>query len=250
MAAEKEIKIINGTEITFYPASHQRRVNGKQIPSVSSVSGMIDKSSQLLIWSERLARKFLQMFLGKELTEEVIEKAVTQHRLVKEEKGESGIDVHDLCERFAKAVMNNTEKPVIDETISQPVINGYNAFLKWYNENDVQFIESERDVYSKDRNYVGTFDVLMVVNGIITLGDFKTGSNVYPEYFIQLSGYKQAYDEENTGVKIEHLMVLHFNKDTGDFDIKTKHVKEIEVRHFNALLDIKRFLAELQKDLK
>ena len=248
--AEKEIKIINGTEIAFYPASHQRRVNGKQIPTVSTISGMIDKSNQLLIWSERLARTFLKNFLGKELTEEVIEQAVMQYKIIKEERGDSGTDVHDLCERFAKAVMNNTEKPIVNETTPQPVINGYMAFLKWYNENDVEFIESERDVYSKEYNYVGTFDVLMKVNGIITLGDFKTGSNVYPEYFVQLSGYKQAYDEENTGIKIEHLMVLHFNKDTGDFDIKTKHEKEIDVKHFNALLEIKRFLADLTKSIK
>jgi hypothetical protein len=250
MAAEKEIKVINGTEVTFYPASHQRRVDGKQIPSVSSISGMIDKSNALLVWSERLARKYLAMFLGETLTENIIETAVMQYKTIKDEAGESGTDVHKLCELFILAVKNGTEKPVIDETISQPVINGYNAFLKWYNENDVQFIESERDVYSKEHNYVGTFDVLMKVNGIITLGDFKTGSNIYPEYFIQLSGYNQAYIEEQTGIKVEHYMILNFNKDTGDFKIKTKHVKEIEVRHFNALLNIKRFLAELQKDLK
>jgi len=248
--ANKEVKIINGTEVTFYLDSHQRRVDGKQIPSVSSISGMIDKSNALLIWSERLARKYLTMFLGEKLTEAIIETAVMQYKTVKDEKADSGTDVHKLCELFILAVKNGTEKPVVDGTISEPVKLGYLAFLKWYNENQVEFIESERDVYSKEFNYCGTFDVLMKVNGVITLGDFKTGSHIYPEYFIQLSGYKQAYDEENTGVAIEHYMVLNFSKDTGDFKIKVKHYKEIEVKHFNALLEIKRFLANLTKELK
>jgi ATP-dependent exoDNAse (exonuclease V) beta subunit len=54
------------------------------------------------------------------------------------------------------------------------------AFLKWKTDNDVEFLEVERLVYSKQYEYVGRFDLIAKVNGKKMLIDYKTSKGFYP----------------------------------------------------------------------
>ena len=241
---------INGTEIIFYPNSHRYKADGAWVPSVTTVLGLIDKSRQLLKWSENLTRDFLNQYLNIPLESNVIESAVTQYSTIRDTAADIGHQIHEWIEKFVSAKMNNTDTPQVDSTMEQAVINGIMAFLQWYNENEVIFLESERIVYSKEHNYIGTFDVLMKVNGINTLADFKSGKGVYAPFWYQLSAYKQAYQEEYPDSVIQQYMILHFDKETGDFQCLTKDVEEISVEHFNALLKLKTDIARLESKKK
>ena len=239
----KETITVNGVEITFYPDSHQYRINGKRITSVTTVLGLVDKSRQLLKWSENLTREFLLLHLEQKLTGYIIESAVTQYSQKRDEAGDVGKSIHKLCEQFIEAVLFDKEKPLITSELSEQVLNGYNAFLDWYNSNNVEFILSERIVYSKKHNYIGTFDVLMKVNGVLILGDFKTGKDIYPETWLQLGAYNQALNEEKK-YKVKEFMILHFNKENGEFAVHTKKVNEVDINQFNNLLTLKRYLGK------
>lgn len=244
MATEKETVIINNTEITFYPNSHQYRIDGKIIPSVTSILGMIDKSRQLLKWSENLTREFLTSYIGMPLESTTIENAVTQYAQKRDTAGDIGHQVHDWIHSFIKSVMNGTEEPVMDN-LQQEVLNGIMGFLKWYNKHNVKFLNTEKVVYSKKYNYVGTFDVLMYVDRKLTLGDYKTGKSIYPEFKLQLAAYDLALKEELQTLKVKQYLILHFNKEDGSFEAKTYKPDRQSFRVFTGILSLKRYLANV-----
>lgn len=86
---------------------------------------------------------------------------------------------------------------------------GYaDAFRSWIDDNHITLKEHERTVISHKYGYAGTLDLLAGVSGSgkTWLIDIKTGKDIYPEAFLQLSAYKQALAEEN--VQVDEIAVL------------------------------------------
>ncbi len=63
----------------------------------------------------------------------------------------------------------------------------------------------------------GIFDAVAIVNGKKVIIDYKTSKRVYNDHRYQIAGYRGAYEEENG--KIDGAIVLHFDKETGEFDM-------------------------------
>lgn len=85
------------------------------------------------------------------------------------------------------------------------------AFEKWLEDNDVKVIENEKTVQSEKYKYAGTLDMLAEINGDLTVIDFKTGKDLYPEVHLQLSAYKRACEE--SGHDVEETMAVLLNED-------------------------------------
>ena len=65
--------------------------------------------------------------------------------------------------------------------------------IKW--DNGIEWLGSEKKVYSKIWNYAGTIDALARINGELYVIDFKTSAKVYKDYYLQVFGYAQAIHE-------------------------------------------------------
>jgi CRISPR/Cas system-associated exonuclease Cas4 (RecB family) len=104
---------------------------------------------------------------------------------------------------------------------SEAVTNGFNAFLKWYEQTDVAILEVERLIYSEQYFYCGKTDFVGSLGGKLLIGDFKTGSGFYEDQPYQLAAYACAIEEE-TGAVIEDGLIIHLDKKTGAF--KEYHV--------------------------
>ena len=248
---EKEIKVINGVEVTFYPNSHQYKIKGKNIPSVTTITSMIDKSRPLLKWAENLSREFLMQYLNVPLEQNTIESAVTQYLIKKDKAADEGTQVHDWISQFINSKLNPDKVPMPDLDIESPaVMNGITGFLKWFNQNNITFLESEKMVYSKKHNYIGTFDVLMTIDSELILADFKTGKSVYPEFQLQLAAYDQALQEEYEGYKVKKYMILHFDKVSAEFEVVTIKPDKSHFKHFSNLLKLRKFLSDVQNQIQ
>jgi len=248
---EKEIKVINGVEVTFYPNSHQYKIKGKNIPSVTTITSMIDKSRPLLKWAENLSREFLMQYLNVPLEQNTIESAVTQYSIKKDKAADEGTQVHDWISQFINSKLNPDKVPMPDLDIESPaVMNGITGFLKWFNQNNITFLESEKMVYSKKHNYIGTFDVLMTVNNRLVLGDWKTGKDIRPEFKLQLSAYHQALKEERIDIVVDEYMILHFDKESAGFKVVTFKPDKSHFKHFNNLLKLRKFLSDVQNQIQ
>ena len=248
---EKEIKVINGVEVTFYPNSHQYKINGKNIPSVTTITSMIDKSRPLLKWAENLSRDYLMQYLNVPLEQNTVESAVTQYSQKRDKAADEGSQVHDWISQFINSKLDPDNVPAPDLDIDNPaVMNGITGFLKWYNENIITFLESEKMVYSKKHNYIGTFDVLMTVNNRLVLGDWKTGKGIHPEFNLQLSAYHQALKEELIDIVVDDYMILHFDKVSAEFEVVTIKPDKSHFKHFSNLLKLRKFLSDVQNQIQ
>lgn len=258
MEPTKSAKLYKGKiTIDFYgptedkPKRHIYKVRetGKRPPSVTSITGIIDKSGALMYWAVKVTKEYLCECLdqGIEINKEHIEEAAKQHRIVKEKAATIGSIVHEFAEDYIKG-----KKPEIPEKIKgmkkddmEKIRNGIIAFLKWVNDHKIKFVASEKLLYSKKHGYVGLMDVAYKEKGKLVAGDFKTGKKVYPEYKIQLSGYRGA-DEEESGVKYDRSVILHFDKENGEFEAIECEEHDKDYKAFLACLAIKKRLKEIK----
>jgi len=232
----------NSVKIKFYPNSHRYQLDGHKdyLLGVTTCTGMMDKSRPLLVWASRLAKERLLEALANEevITAELIEEAVNLHNTKKEEAGASGSLVHAWAEAYIKG-----ENPAVPE--DEKVRNGVLGFLRWVTENDVKFLASEKVVYSKKHNYVGTMDCIFTMgkeeHEVIHAGDFKTSSGIYLEMAMQISAYQEAEREEH-GTVYGDSYILKFDKETGEFISKqfTPEEHDEYFKGFLACLELKR----------
>jgi hypothetical protein len=198
-------------------------------PSVTGVSGQLDKSNWLKPWAVKMALEVCKKKIkpGKAYNEyelmNIWDEAKAAHTIFTQKAANIGTLVHDWAERYILAKINGTDIP--DMPTAAPVVRGVNAFLKWDEQNEVEYLFSEKIVYSIEHHYIGTFDVGAIINGEHVLVDFKTSSGVYDEHRIQAAGYVQAANEEFEE-QFTNVIILHLSKTTGipkPHDMRAEH---------------------------
>lgn len=248
-------KLYNGeVTIIFYPDSHRYKLEDEKtyLVSATGATGILDKSQALIPWACNLMGEYILGYIENtdhldrdELTK-IVGEGKKQHTVKKEEAGNIGNAVHEWIELFVASKMNNTKPP--DEPEDEKVANGVNAFLDWYLSNDVVFHASERLLYSRKHQYVGLTDFIATINGKRVVGDWKTSKRVYDEHRLQLSGYWGAIEEEE-GVALDGGLILHCDKETGEFGIveisKEEHLLHYPV--FISCLHVKEWKKKMDK---
>jgi hypothetical protein len=236
-----EKKIDDKTILTFNEELHRFKVNGESVPGVTSITGIIDKSGPLVYWAVGLAADYLENIIksGIMVSYSHIEEAANQHRIKKDDAANAGTLVHKWAERFitGQETGDNIEDPRIK--------NGVFAFLKWVKDTNIKFKESEFIVYSKKHKYAGILDLVAEIDGKLVLVDFKTSTGIYPEMFLQVAGYKLAY-EEMTRRKIEKRIIVRFDKETGDFETRELPDSKKDEKAFLAALTLKNRIKEIK----
>ena len=73
------------------------------------------------------------------------------------------------------------------------------TFHDWIFENDILLQNPKEDIEKRvvhtELAYAGTLDLVAHVKGRISIIDFKTGTQMSPEYLLQTAGYMAAYNE-------------------------------------------------------
>lgn len=207
----------NQIEIEFYPDSHRYRYGGKWLTSVTSISGIVDKSRVLMAWVAKLASETGNPYAYKEKQKEAL--------------GVGG-EAHKWIEEWI-------QQPDKDLPENEQVQNAVMSFLEWVKSHNIEFVESERLIYSMTHKYVGKLDAIIKVDGELKLIDFKTSKSIYEiETRLQTAGYQIAYEEEHPNTKIHSRIIINLEKETGNFN-----VKEYKAESFDS--DKKAFLAAL-----
>ena len=184
---------------------------GKPVPSVTKVLGVYSKSF-LIPWANDLGLKGIKYSDYMERITGI------------------GKANHDMIESYLLGRDFDASK-YSDEVIreSEPI---FNKFIRWESTNSVAIMESEKPMTS-DR-YGGILDAVIDLNGILTLIDWKTSKEIYPDYFSQLTAYYfllnngwvcDGNDEDNKKMKIlfssiQQIGILHIPKEDGETRIK------------------------------
>jgi len=233
MPAEKIEMPLYGGEVVleFFPVAHRYKLKGNKewITSVTSITGIIDKSKPLVIWALGLADAHLREYLtdrpdmvDKAELQTIIAEAINKHNEVRDQAASNGDLVHAYAESYARAKLFGEAVPALGEDLPDQVIAGINGFLDWVNTYKPKFIATERLTYSKKYGYAGLIDVIVEINGRRELWDYKTSKankytvdGLYCEQRYQVAAYRGSYEEENG--KLDGYGVLRFDKETGEF---------------------------------
>ncbi len=230
MAAEfQEFTLYNGeVKVKFYPNSHMYKVtdekNGlkdQRVKGVTTYLGVKDKSVALISWATDMAGLHLYDIIsqGQIVTMNDVRDALKRHREIKDEAALIGTAMHAWCEYFIKHKLGEKGYEVPPTMPEDPQIClGINSFLEWYLAHDVQFLSSERVVYSRKHQYIGTMDFDAIVDGVLSAGDFKSSNGLYNTVRAQLSAYVQAAEEEaefcKNPVKYQNRIAVRLSKET------------------------------------
>lgn len=213
---EKIYSLYNGKiKLVFDESKHTYKVNNEVVYGVTSIVSVISKPG-LVYWAANAgAQKFTEfakpgMVLDEVLIKQMADLIKSAHVESKNKSADIGTMIHDWLEQFLKAGLE--KKPLPEKPVNPEMRNAIDAFLEWTKQNKVKFLESERKVYSIKHKYAGTCDAVAMVNGKLTIIDFKTTNAVYPEMFLQTVAYQKALEEE-TGKQFTHNLILRLYKE-------------------------------------
>lgn len=192
--------------ITYYPNSHQYKLNGERLVSVSKALDSLAKPA-LIPWAVNMAVDYLRK---SNLTPEDFDKARFLHQEKANEAANIGHLVHTWCEGFIKS--GGKDLPEDDN-----VLNGVLAFLRWVEYHKVRFIQSERLVYSRNFGYVGTLDAIAEIDGKVCLVDFKSSNSFRLTHALQCAAYRNAVEEEDGHLFTGPNTVIRFDKNDASF---------------------------------
>ena len=140
------------------------------------------------------------------------------------EAGRIGTLAHIMIEEFINGGAVNLDGYTANE-ISQAK-TAYYGFYEWQKKNKPKFLHTELKLVSEQYQFGGTFDAVCEVNGKIVICDWKTSSDVYDEFVIQLGAYRQLI-KENLLYDIRGAILLKLNKEENGYEEHHYKLKDL-----------------------
>lgn len=234
----------NNITLHFDEEKHMYTVNDEVVDGTTTVLDVINKPA-LMGWAVKMAVQFFDnAFEPGASYDEIQKKAILEgaskaYRVKSDTAADKGGIVHEWIQKHIAG-----EKPKMP--INQECLNAVGKFLEWERDHSVEFLESEKVLYSSKYNYAGTLDFIAKVDGKVMIGDFKTSTGIYDEYWLQVAAYQQAYQEEFPEYEIEGALIVRIGKDA-TLEVKERAWDyELDREAFNAALVLYRRLKNLK----
>ena len=154
------------------PNRHMYYIEGKRKKGVTTALGIKDKSNALMSWlREEVVKHLLPKFqAGKKITIKDVVEALFASEGTKDKAASLGDDIHAWCERYIShrlKLKGFEDMPEMPENSN--VLTGVTSFLDWEAAHKVKFLWTEKVVYSKKYDYIGTADFCAKINEILFL---------------------------------------------------------------------------------
>lgn len=220
--------------------------------SISDTLKVINKPA-LAFWKVNLAVDYVATELkpGVALDEMQINELLKDAKAAANKFTSSAADLGTMGHSWIESYLRGENPPM---PINQGLLNVALTFLQFVEANDIEPIFAERRVYSQTYDIAGTFDCLCWFNGRLAILDWKTGSDIYDDYFLQMGGYSLCYHEEAQVDRllprpVELHVVVNCSK-TGKLKVGVSEQVSENENGFAAALELKRSLARLKKGWK
>lgn len=196
--------------------------------------GIKDKSIPLGKWYQQITVDFLLNAIkaGKKIDHDLVIEAAVQNDILKRQAADIGNLIHAWCEEYINFKIGVGKRP--DMPQDPKVLSGAMAFLDWEKEEDMQFKTSEKVVYSKKHDYIGTLDIEAMSKRKRYLIDIKSSNGLYNSVRLQTAAYVKA-DEEESGNKYAGRWALRLSKHTeeefNEIEARKKEIKDFIAKH-------------------
>ena len=234
-------KQMYGGEFMFDEEAHLYTFNGQPVPGVTTILNVLAKPA-LIPWAAGMAADHFLACVkaGRTDLPAIHKESKGAHAKRMKESGSSGTNVHAYAEAFFK-------KLPLPELETDQAKLGADAFHKWLDAHTIKVLASERIVFSKEHYYGGCCDFVAEIDGILCVGDFKTGSGIYPEHRLQTAAYQHAMQEEKS-MTFGGRWIVRFDKKKGTFEAKFFNNFETDFGGFKAALAIHRTLQTIKQE--
>lgn len=172
-----------------------------------------------------------------------------------------GSDLHDAMESH---VLGRPRPPVLPER--EPWMASFYTFLEEF---DPTFLAVEAPVISRQRRYAGTLDNIMEISTDVIpactywgptpvdrpwriLGDYKTGSGVFPEHVLQQAAYRHAEafigmpdDTEEPLPEVDGAAIIHIRPE--GYELLPIDTSESVFEYFLFVMQVFRYTEEISK---
>jgi hypothetical protein len=159
--------------------------SGARYPSVSSVMGKINQGA-IIAWRKRVG-------------------TVEANRVSTDAAGR-GTTLHKVCESY----LNNDLKP--DEELGDRTNQLFQQLRPWLDQHVQTVHGTEVPLYSDTLKLAGTCDLIVTIDGIMTVVDYKTSGKPKrrdwcQHYVLQCAAYALMI-HERTGLRVPHVAIL------------------------------------------
>jgi hypothetical protein len=215
----RPITVVEGFH--FDPVAHVYTLNGKPLHGVTTVLKVINKPA-LIQWSANCACDYIkdnfptieELMDNPLAISNLIEEARKAHTKKKEDAASKGTDVHAEIEKIIKVALQYDGK-VKEHMLPVDAQKQVREFVQWAIVRDVTFLASEQKLYSTSLWCAGTADFICTIDGLLFVGDVKTSSSIYPEYFIQASAYAKMAEEMELHKGFHGVVIVNTPKKGG-----------------------------------
>ncbi len=228
----------------FDKENHIHVLDGRPLNGVTTVLQVISKP-MLIQWAANMAVDYIDNHIHSKnwLTldaikwDTLLKEARTAHRKKKEKAGDWGTEVHKAIEHYVKG-------EILGE-LDEKGLEVFEKFATWAKENKVEFLESEKNVWSESMWVGGICDLVIKINGKKYIADIKTSSGIYNEHFFQMAAYALCLEEMGEHKDVEGYLVINLKKDG---TMQTKEVTDMlqNKEAFKAALTLHKIIQSLK----
>ena len=222
--------------------THSYFMDGKPMTGCTTILGVIAKPA-LVGWAARTAVEVIgSVWRGGVLYTKIevaqkLDEAKKAYAKKRDDAAEKGTDLHSVVEDYVHHCISVYDGQPVEVEGTEPIAQ----FIKWAQDNKVRFIESEKQLYSKDLWVAGTCDLVFEKEGKTYVGDVKTYAKIWDRTpFFQCAGYAIMYSEMYKK-EIDGYCILRLSKD-GTFEDKWSWDVEGDKRAFLACVQLYRQL--------
>lgn len=108
---------------------------------------------------------------------------------IRDAAGDIGTNVHTMIHNYMTGNFNGLVDP------RPEVMRRLKNWTAWYQDSGFEYVASERMIYNRNPEYVGTCDHIFrdPRTGLLHTADTKSGKSIKPEGFLQCAAYQNAY---------------------------------------------------------
>ncbi len=243
-------------EFKFDAKEHVYTLDGKPMMGCTTVLNVINKPA-LIQWAANETVKWIRENCEVQhpdtsplyqVKDTELDKAKVAHRKKKEKAADWGSIVHAAVETWIKSRQIPTTvvvKELAYEILPEHLV-AINNFIKWAEDNKVQFFESEKQIYSKDWWVAGTVDFVCKIDGKLMVGDLKTSSDIYETMFLQTAAYAKMLMEMGVYPRFDGMVIVNCTKPKevdgrvipGAFKTETRKDVDSNIACFEAALTL------------
>lgn len=184
------------------PKDGYRNAAGQQVPGATDITGRYKEMGALMHWAHSQGAKGLPLYARAAI--------------------DIGTCVHHMAELDLKGRPDREIEAYCHECLTAPehlqaAWNAFNAFRAWRQQCQVRAIAQEASLVSELYQYGGTPDCVALIDGKVSLIDFKTSAKPYAEHLIAMAAHAHLWNERHPDRPIAAFHVICLPKDGSAF---------------------------------